>query len=150
MGEEEHREPSRVIVGKVLAMEAYRRAGVVTAYAGLGSEARTGPFLRSLLEAGKRLVLPRVDRERGALGLYEIRDLARDPEAGVWGISEPKGNPRAAVDLGAVDLALVPGAAFDLRGGRLGHGAGYYDKPLGGAGGLPPLVAGGLRNPEGG
>ncbi|CAA9462832.1 MAG: 5-formyltetrahydrofolate cyclo-ligase [uncultured Rubrobacteraceae bacterium] len=142
MGEAEHRESSQTIVGKVLSLEAYRRAGVVMAYAGFGSEVRTEPFLRSVLEAGKRLVLPRVNRERGALDLYEVRDLARDLEAGVWGINEPKADPHAAADLGAVDLALIPGVAFDARGGRLGHGAGYYDKLLGGAGGLPPLVAG--------
>ncbi|MBA2535340.1 MAG: 5-formyltetrahydrofolate cyclo-ligase [Rubrobacter sp.] len=141
MGEEERRESSQIIVEKVLALGAYRRACVVMAYSGFGSEVRTEPFLRSVLEAGKRLVLPRVNRERGVLDLYEIRDLARDLEDGVWGISEPKADPGAAVGLGAVDFALIPGVAFDLRGGRLGHGAGYYDKLLG-AGGLPPLVAG--------
>ncbi len=142
MGEAEHRESSRIILQKVTVLPAYRRAGVVMAYAGFGSEVRTEPFLRSVLEDGKRLVLPRVNRGRGALDLYEVRDLAQDLEAGVWGISEPKADPRSAVNLGAVDFALIPGVAFDARGGRLGHGAGYYDKLLGGAGRRPPLVAG--------
>lgn len=142
MGEAEHRESSRIILRKVTALAAYRGAGVVMAYAGFGSEVRTEPFLRSVLEDAKRLVLPRVNRERDALDLYEVGDLVRDLEAGVWGISEPKADPRSAVNLGVVDFALIPGVAFDARGGRLGHGAGYYDKLLGGAGGRPPLVAG--------
>jgi hypothetical protein len=39
------------------------------AYAGSGSEVRIEPFLRSVLEDGKRLVLLKVNRERGALDL---------------------------------------------------------------------------------
>ena len=69
MGEAEHRESSRTIFGKVLDLRTYRRAGEVMAYADSGSEVRTKPFLRSVLEDGKRLVRPKVNRERGALDL---------------------------------------------------------------------------------
>lgn len=60
MGDAEHRESSRTIFGKVLDLRTYRRAGEVMAYAGSGSEVRTEPFLRSVLEDGKRLVRPKV------------------------------------------------------------------------------------------
>ena len=62
MGEAEHRESSRTIFGKVLDLRTYRRAGVVMAYASFGSEVRTEPFLRSVLEDGQKLVLPKVNR----------------------------------------------------------------------------------------
>jgi 5-formyltetrahydrofolate cyclo-ligase len=32
------------------------------------------------------------------------------------------------VDVHEVDVALVPGLAWDRRGARLGRGAGYYDR----------------------
>jgi 5-formyltetrahydrofolate cyclo-ligase len=40
-----------------------------------------------------------------------------------------------------IDLALVPGVGFDLRGGRLGRGRGFYDQLLAGFGGLKCGVA---------
>lgn len=142
MGEAERDAASRSIFGKVTSLAAYRRAGSVMAYVGIGSELGTDPFLRSILRDGKTLVLPRVNRAEKVLDLYEVRDLARDLEPGVWGILEPRPDPGSAVEVGAVDLALVPGVAFDRRGGRLGHGAGFYDKLLGKAGRRPLLVAG--------
>ena len=142
MGEDERAAASRSIVGKVTSLAAYRRAGVVMAYAGIGSEVQTEPFLRAVLGDGKTLVLPRVKREERALDLYEIKDLARDLRPGVWGIPEPDPDLSSAAEFGAVDFAFVPGVAFDARGGRLGHGAGFYDKLLGSTGGRPLLVAG--------
>lgn len=142
IGEREHWEASRIIFGKVQSLAEYLRADVVLAYSGFGSELQTGPFLRSVLEDGKRLVLPRVNREDGDLDLYKVVDLAQDLEPGTWGISEPKAVPGPAVSLDVVDFALIPGVAFDARGGRLGHGAGYYDRLLGSVNDRPPLVAG--------
>lgn len=142
MREGERDAAGRSIVEKVISLEAYHRASVVMAYAGIGSEVGTDPFLRAVLGGGKALVLPRVNRAAQALELYEVQDLARDLEPGVWGIPEPRPSTSSPVELGADDLALVPGVAFDRRGGRLGHGAGFYDKLLGSAGRRAPLVAG--------
>ena len=53
---------------------------------------------------------------------------------GAYGILEPSVELRELaekqVSPAAIDMAIVPGVAFDRSGTRLGHGAGYYDKLL--------------------
>ena len=92
-------------------------------------EVDTAPMLTIAYEAGRRVVLPRVDRAEGRLRLHLIDDPRRGLAAGVLGIPEPvAGTPEIPPE--AIDWALVPGVAFDRRGFRLGRGAGHYDRLL--------------------
>jgi 5-formyltetrahydrofolate cyclo-ligase len=141
LGEDLRSVLSRRVLGKVRDLPSYQRAGTVLAYAGFGDELETEDFLSAVLGEGKRLILPRVNRAKGALGLHEVKRLQEDLEAGVWGIREP-GLDLPLVELDEVDFALVPGSAFDKRGGRLGYGGGFYDRLMGGRSKRPELVAG--------
>ncbi len=133
---------SRDIMREVSNLASYRRARTVLAYAGFGSELQTGDFLRRTLDLGKTLLLPRVNRETKSLDIYEVKDLERDLESGTWGIREPNPGICSPADIRAVDFVLVPGVAFDSRGGRLGYGAGFYDRLLANRPSQAWLVAG--------
>ncbi|MBS1125104.1 MAG: 5-formyltetrahydrofolate cyclo-ligase, partial [Nitrospirae bacterium] len=62
------------------------------------------------------------------LELFEIKSFDNDVLPGAWGIPEPEGGMR--VELKDIGLIVVPGAAFDEKGNRIGYGAGFYDKLL--------------------
>ncbi|MDQ7787506.1 MAG: 5-formyltetrahydrofolate cyclo-ligase [Thermodesulfovibrionales bacterium] len=125
---------------RLFAMPEFVEAKLVLLYASFRSEADTLKILDGSLHMGKRIVLPKVDKENRRLVLHEIVGL---PELfpGFMGIPEPlvmEGRMRG-VDI--ADLVILPGVAFDPRGNRLGYGAGYYDILLSERTKKMPLVA---------
>ena len=64
----------------------------------------------------------------GTLSLHLVSS-AEDLEAGPFGLFQPTENA-PAVESGEIDLAIVPGVAFDHECDRVGYGGGYYDRLL--------------------
>jgi len=129
---------SRAVADRVRTLDAYRGAGTVLVFAGIGSEIDTGDLIRAVRADGKRLVMPRVGD--GDLVLHVVDDPEKDLAPGVWGIPEPRPEcPEVTAE--AVDLFLLPGLAFDAGGGRLGYGRGYFDRVLARAPGTKVALA---------
>ena len=108
--------------GQLAALPAFRDAQTVMLYHSCHNEADTLPLLRYCLKVKKRVVLPVTDDEF-VLHPYEIADLERlrtDPR----GIAEPDPEFCVPVDPLSIDLAVIPGLAFDTGGGRIGYGKG--------------------------
>ncbi len=125
---------------KLLTLDKFRESQVVLFYASFRSEVNTTDLIRRALDMGKRVLLPRVDEEETALKIYEIKSMD-DVSPGYMGIPEPGALEENARGLEGVGLVIMPGAAFDPRGYRLGYGRGYYDRLLSEEVLLPTLAA---------
>ncbi|MEE8450645.1 MAG: 5-formyltetrahydrofolate cyclo-ligase [Thermoguttaceae bacterium] len=120
------------ICHKVLSLPEYVDARTVMCYVDVRDEVRTRPLLSAALNAGKRVVIPYcVAGDR--LELFRMESLD-ELAVGTFGILEPtdawRDREDRRVDPLELDLIVVPGVAFDRRGGRVGHGRGYYDRLL--------------------
>jgi 5-formyltetrahydrofolate cyclo-ligase len=122
---------SRAICARFAALTHYAAAETVMLYVGTPSEVHTREFLSAAVAQGKRVVVPCcVGDEILPFFLTSLDELA----PGRLGILEPRAELRAMpgrrVESHEIDVVMVPGAAFDRRGGRLGRGKGYYDRLL--------------------
>jgi 5-formyltetrahydrofolate cyclo-ligase len=129
---------SRIIGARFMALGAYRRAKTVMAYIGCKTEVGTQPVIGEMLAADKCVVIPyctRDQEDRPKLGLWRLTGFA-ELSPGTWGILEPPksrwSEPGREIQPAQLDLIMVPGVGFDRQGGRLGNGAGYYDRLLAG------------------
>ena len=136
-------ELSRDVVRAFMELPEYRAARTVLFYLDVRSEVRTRHSLDDALCSGKTIAVPYcVDGE--VLELFRLESL-EELSTGMYRILEPKpelrSRPEKQVAVEDLDLIMVPGVAFDRRGGRTGHGKGYYDKLLENAPPDTPLVA---------
>jgi 5-formyltetrahydrofolate cyclo-ligase len=123
---EQRRAKSADIESRLFALQDFRSTRFVLFFASFQSEVETHHMIRRALAEGKRVALPRVKGKE--LELIEIANFETDTAPGAWGIPEPeRGKPAKLEDIG---LIVVPGAAFDAKGNRIGYGAGFYDKLL--------------------
>ena len=95
----------------------------IAAYFPLKDEADVRMLLQEFLARGDKVFLPRIENQkivfRQMLSLTGLTD-------GMFGIPEPAEDD-PPLDSATLDIALIPGRAFDARGNRLGRGNGGYD-----------------------
>lgn len=122
----------RAMTEKILTLPEYCSASRIFVFYGVGREPDTRPILAHALAAGKTVSIPYIVSE----GVMQARVL-RDLESLIPGRYNIPTTPETEVLAPEeLDFLLVPGAAFDGEGHRLGRGGGYYDRFLAGASGV--------------
>jgi 5-formyltetrahydrofolate cyclo-ligase len=128
-----------LVAERLAEVPEFRARARLVLYAALPDELPTRPLYEIARASGKVLLWPRT-AGRDRLEFAPCRrweDLIRER----YGVLAPPPG-QESVGLGSEDLLLVPGVAFDLRGGRLGRGGGYFDRALGEMGEERPLSLG--------
>ncbi len=125
---EERQQYDSALLAEFLSLQEYEACESLFAYVSFGTEPDTHLLINIALQVGKKVFVPRV--EGPEMEFYRIPAL-EGFEISSFGISEPQ--PEKAIRYQGKEskqLMLMPGLAFDQRGGRIGFGAGYFDKYL--------------------
>ena len=117
------------IAKRLFALPEFRRARSVLFYVSKGCEVDTHAMIKKAMRMRKKVVVPVTNTKRKTLLLSELRDFS-DLAPGAYGILEPGKGKIKKVPARSLELALIPGVAFDERGARVGFGGGYFDKLL--------------------
>jgi 5-formyltetrahydrofolate cyclo-ligase len=112
---------------------------IVAGFMPMRSEINPLPLMRKLAEAGAQLALPAI-AGRGHPLIMRVYVFGDELARGQWGIREPKPDAPEV----APDILIVPLAAFDRHGHRIGYGAGYYDVTIKTLRAKKPITAVGL------
>lgn len=115
---------SQQLMAHLAGHPQFVRARTVLLYHALPDEVDTRQFIQEWSEK-KQILLPVVTGDHLLLRPYLNETTLSD---GSYGIMEPQG--KDFTELEKIDLAIIPGMAFDKEGNRLGRGKGYYDRLL--------------------
>ncbi|MDJ0324305.1 5-formyltetrahydrofolate cyclo-ligase [Cryobacterium sp. PH31-AA6] len=110
----------------------------ISCYLSARNEPNTRPFVNWAEAQGIRVLFP-VSRDDGLLD-WTVGEDETEIE-GLAGVPEVVGELLGPIAINDVDLIIVPAAAVDRTGLRMGWGRGYYDKTLGSMEKCPPVYA---------
>ena len=140
---EQARTRSAAAQARLMRWPLWAQARSVAMYVGVKGELATHDLLQAAWQAEKVVWLPRVRPDAPGLMDFAACSGLDQLRPGPLGLLEPLDslpgvgpemanavNSGAGQPVFAPDLALLPGVAFDLAGGRLGYGGGYYDRFL--------------------
>ena len=124
-----------IIAERLISHPEWIDAHSVLLYRSLPYEVGTDRLLEEALSTGKELYLPRITGNR--MGFHRVADRSalKRLSAHRFGVLEPPSHARQWESPHPWRPAIVvcPGRVFDVRGGRIGHGGGFYDRFLAGA-----------------
>ena len=130
-------ERARVLITeRIIGHQWFYLSNVILGFVSYGSEICTLEILEEALKKGKKVYVPKIERDgqsdEGTMEFYSIRNLEELKE-GYKGILEPDGSSEKYVydaDEAKETLILVPGVGFDPYRNRMGYGKGFYDRFL--------------------
>ncbi|EKQ52250.1 MULTISPECIES: 5-formyltetrahydrofolate cyclo-ligase [unclassified Clostridium] len=126
MNTTEKEKMDKMISDQLYESRYYKEATNIFIYISYDSEIDTKSIICKALKDNKRIYIPRTEFETRIMDAVEIKSFDNLIETN-YGLLEPsKKDPH--INPNELDLIVVPGVAFDRNGGRMGYGAGFYDR----------------------
>ena len=106
----------------------FLEAKISLLYINADNEVNTKIILNRCFDQNRVVVLPAFNEERHEMALLKIDNVETDLILGARGVLEPNADHCKTVPIENIDIAIIPGIAFDEKGGRIGTGSGFYDR----------------------
>jgi len=119
---------ARQIENRLFEFANFLEANIVLLYINSANEVISRNIIEKCLDYNKIVILPAFDIHAYEMKLMKVDNLETDLKLGPRGIFEPDEMRCNVVPIECIDIAIIPGTAFDEKGGRIGSGEGYYDR----------------------
>lgn len=120
---------SSKLAANLIAWPGYQEAKSVMLYVAMPDEPNMEEVISHALSDGKTVCVPHMYETFGLMDAAVIGNLD-DLVRGRFNLLVPNPSTLKILKAELIDLIIVPGAAYDLAGRRLGMGGGYYDRFL--------------------
>ena len=123
---EELAQKYEIIERRLFEFANFMESQMVFLYTPVNGEISTENIIKKALQIEKQLVLPALTTTKNIINLYKITSYNKDLVTGANDILEPDIKKCKKIPLEDIDIAIIPGLAFDDKGGRVGFGNDYY------------------------
>lgn len=126
--EEDLADRIKILEERLFSFANFQEANVTLLSAHREYELDTMHIIQKSLGLNKVVVLPGFNPDKFEMVLMKIDDPDKDLIKGPLGNVEPDPARCKVVPIDCIDIAIIPGLAFDEKGGRIGTGFGFYDR----------------------
>ena len=121
-------EKTKAIESRLFDFANFLESKIALMYINSNLEVPTDSIIQKTYHYNKIVVLPAFDPESFKMTLMKVDAFEQELIPGPREILEPDAGKCKIVPMDRIDIAIIPGLAFDEKGGRIGSGTGYYDR----------------------
>jgi len=128
LSESEINEKIAAVESRLFAFANFLESKIALLYLSGNLEVQTDSIIQKAQSYNKIVVLPAFDPENYQMKLMKVDAFGQKLIPGPRGVLEPDASKCKVVPMDRIDIAIIPGLAFDEKGGRIEMGTGYYDR----------------------
>jgi 5-formyltetrahydrofolate cyclo-ligase len=128
LSDKEIKDKTQRVEKRLFEFANFLEANIVLLYINSSCEVNSLNIIERCLNYKKIVILPAFVSTKYEMKLMKIDNVDTDLMLGPRNILEPDPNQCNIVPIECIDIAIIPGIAFDEKGGRIGSGDGYYDR----------------------
>jgi len=128
LAENEIQDKTSAVENRLFEFANFLESKIALLYVNGNLEIQTQSIIQKSYRYNKIVVLPAFDPESFTMTLMKVDSFKQGLRSGPRGVLEPDASKCKVVPMDRIDIAIIPGVAFDEKGGRIGSGTGYYDR----------------------